>query len=76
MQIKAVPEGMCVPTKTVLMTVVNTDPKCYWLSNYLETLLVQVALAVHVLSRTFGYVFLSKPISMCLPGAHKSFASS
>ena len=24
------------------MTVVNTDPKCYWLTNYLETLLVQV----------------------------------
>jgi len=40
--IKAVPEGMSVPNKSVLMTVVNTDPKCYWLSNYLETLLVQV----------------------------------
>jgi len=40
--IKAVPEGMSVPTKSVLMTVVNTDPKCYWLTNYLETLLVQV----------------------------------
>jgi len=26
----------------VLMTVVNTDPKCFWLTNYLETLLVQV----------------------------------
>jgi len=40
--IKAVPEGMTVPVKNVLMTVVNTDPKCYWLTNYLETLLVQV----------------------------------
>tara|TARA_B100000795_G_scaffold193152_1_gene147517 strand:- start:269 stop:742 length:474 start_codon:yes stop_codon:yes gene_type:complete len=40
--IKAVPEGMTVPNKNVLMTVVNTDPKCYWLTNYLETLLVQV----------------------------------
>jgi nicotinamide phosphoribosyltransferase len=40
--IKAVPEGMVVPCKTVLMTVENTDPKCYWLSNYLETLLVQI----------------------------------
>jgi len=40
--IKAVPEGMSVPNKCVLMTVVNTDPKCFWLTNYLETLLVQV----------------------------------
>jgi nicotinamide phosphoribosyltransferase len=40
--IKAVPEGMVVPTKCCLMTVENTDPKCYWLTNYLETLLVQV----------------------------------
>lgn len=40
--IKAVPEGTTVPVKNVLMTVVNTDPKCYWLTNYLETLLVQV----------------------------------
>jgi len=40
--IKAVPEGMTVPNKSVLMTVVNTDPKAYWLTNFLETLLVQV----------------------------------
>ena len=42
MEIKSVPEGMVVPTKTVLFTLVNTDPKCFWLTNFLETLLVQV----------------------------------
>jgi nicotinamide phosphoribosyltransferase len=41
-KIKAVPEGTKVPTGNVLMTIENTDPKCYWLPNYLETLLVQV----------------------------------
>eukprot|EP00440_Ansanella_granifera_P074322 gb/GFBE01080654.1/.p1 GENE.gb/GFBE01080654.1/~~gb/GFBE01080654.1/.p1 ORF type:complete len:586 (+),score=164.51 gb/GFBE01080654.1/:1-1758(+) len=41
-EIKAVPEGMVVPVKAVLFTMVNTDPKCYWLTNFLETLLVQV----------------------------------
>jgi len=41
-QIKAVPEGTVVPTKNVLFTLENTDPKCFWLTNYLETLLVQV----------------------------------
>jgi nicotinamide phosphoribosyltransferase len=40
--IKAVPEGTIVPVKNVLFTLVNTDPACYWLTNYLETLLVQV----------------------------------
>lgn len=40
--IKAVPEGTIVPVKNVLFTMVNTDPECYWLTNYLETLLVQV----------------------------------
>jgi len=40
--IKSVLEGTIVPTKNVLFTMVNTDPKCYWLTNYLETLLVEV----------------------------------
>ena len=39
--IKAVPEGTVVPNHNVLMTIENTDPNCYWLTNYLETLLVQ-----------------------------------
>lgn len=40
-RIKAVPEGTVVPNSNVLMTIENTDPECYWLTNYLETLLVQ-----------------------------------
>lgn len=41
-KIMAVPEGLTVPVSNVLMTVENTDPECYWLTNYLETLLVQI----------------------------------
>jgi nicotinamide phosphoribosyltransferase len=41
-KIKAVPEGTVVPTRNALFTLENTDPKCFWLTNYLETLLVQV----------------------------------
>jgi nicotinamide phosphoribosyltransferase len=41
-RIKAVPEGSVVPVQNVLMTIENTDPKCYWLTNFLETLLMQV----------------------------------
>jgi nicotinamide phosphoribosyltransferase len=40
--IKAVAEGTPVPTNNVLMTVENNDPKCYWLTNYLETILTHV----------------------------------
>jgi len=40
--IKAVAEGTPVSTNNVLMTVVNNDPRCYWLTNYLETLLTHV----------------------------------
>jgi nicotinamide phosphoribosyltransferase len=41
-RIKAVAEGSVVPVNNVLMTIENTDPKCYWLTNFLETLLMQV----------------------------------
>ncbi len=41
-RIKAVPEGTAVPVKNVLMTIENTDPNCFWLTNFLETLLMQV----------------------------------
>lgn len=42
LRIKAVPEGTVVPTRNVLVTVENTDPRFFWLVNYVETLLVQV----------------------------------
>ncbi|HEY6162703.1 MAG TPA: nicotinamide phosphoribosyltransferase domain-containing protein, partial [Bacteroidia bacterium] len=41
-RIKAVAEGTPVSVSNVMMTVENTDPKCFWLTNFLETLLVQV----------------------------------
>lgn len=40
--IKAAPEGSVISSRNVLMTIENTDPACFWLTNYLETLLVQV----------------------------------
>ena len=41
MEIKAVPEGLVVGTRNVLATVVNTDPRCWWLPAYLETSLLR-----------------------------------
>jgi nicotinamide phosphoribosyltransferase len=39
--IRAVPEGTVVPVKNVLATIENTDPKCYWLTTWLETALLR-----------------------------------
>jgi nicotinamide phosphoribosyltransferase len=41
-EIRAVLEGSIVSTSNVLVTVVNTDPEVPWLTNYIETLLVQL----------------------------------
>lgn len=40
-RIKAVPEGTALPIHNVLMTIENTDPNCFWLTNFLESLLMQ-----------------------------------
>jgi nicotinamide phosphoribosyltransferase len=39
--IKAAPEGLVIPTRNVLATIVNLDPKCYWLTSFLETALLR-----------------------------------
>jgi nicotinamide phosphoribosyltransferase len=41
-RIRAAPEGTVVPTHNCLMTIENTDPACFWLTNWLETMLVEV----------------------------------
>ena len=39
--IDAVPEGLVIDTRNALVTVVNTDPKCFWLTSYIETALLR-----------------------------------
>lgn len=36
--IKALPEGTLVPLRVPMLTIQNTDPRFYWLTNYIETL--------------------------------------
>lgn len=63
--IKAVPEGTVLSPGQVLMTVENTDDDAYWLTNYLETLLVQVwyASTVATQSRAMKDVILQALIA-------------
>lgn len=54
-RIKAVPEGRIIPRGNVLFTVENTDPGFFWLTNYIETMLVQMwyPITVATISREF-----------------------
>lgn len=40
-RIRAAREGLIVPTKNVLCTVENIDPKCFWLTTWVETMLLR-----------------------------------
>lgn len=52
-KIKAPKEGMVIPTHNVLMTVENTDPKCYWLTSWLETQLLRVWYPITVATQSY-----------------------
>jgi nicotinic acid phosphoribosyltransferase len=38
LHIKGLPEGTLCPVRVPLMTIINTNPKFYWLTNFIETL--------------------------------------
>jgi len=41
LEIRAVAEGTIVPVSNCLMTIFNTDPNCYWLTSYIEPILMR-----------------------------------
>lgn len=62
-KIRAVPEGLVIPTHNVLMTVESTDPKYFWLPSFVETQLLRVwfgttvaSLSWHVKQMIRGYL--------------------
>jgi nicotinamide phosphoribosyltransferase len=40
-EIEAVPEGLVVPSRNVLVQIINTDPKYYWATSFFETALLR-----------------------------------
>lgn len=40
LEIKAAPEGLVIPLKNAVVTVENTDPKCFWLTSFMETVIL------------------------------------
>ena len=51
--IKAVPEGMVVPTHSALLTVESTGPQFFWLVSWLETKLVRLWYPITVATQSF-----------------------
>lgn len=52
-KIRAVPEGLPIPTKNVLATVESTDPELSWVGSYIEGLLLRVWYPATVATRSF-----------------------
>lgn len=52
-RIKAPKEGTIIPIGNVLMTIENTDPKCAWLTNVVETLLMKLWYPITVATNGF-----------------------
>jgi nicotinamide phosphoribosyltransferase len=52
-RICAVPEGSVVPNRNALVTIENTDPACFWLTSFLETVLMRVWYPITVATNTW-----------------------
>ena len=55
-RLKALKEGSFCPIGVPLMTIINTDPKCVWLTNFLETI-SQTVTWLPITSATTAYNF-------------------
>ncbi len=66
LKIKAVPEGRRVPLHNILVSVENTDPECYWLTSYIETMLMRAVwypttvATISYQTKRLTYAFLKK----------------
>lgn len=61
LEIEAAPEGAVIPTGNVMVQVMNTDPKCAWLTSYIETALLRAVwypTTVATVSRTCREIIL------------------
>ena len=55
-KVKAIPEGTIVPVGTPILTIVNTLPQFFWLTNFLETIISNL-LWKPVTSATIAYQY-------------------
>lgn len=60
LEIRAVKEGAVLAPKNILAYVINTDPKCFWLTSYIETLLLKVWYPMTVCTVSYNIKLLIK----------------
>ena len=53
LRIDAVPEGSVIPTHNVLLRVESTDPKCFWVTGWFETMLLRVWYPITVATQSW-----------------------
>jgi len=51
--IKALPEGSIFKPHDVILTIENTDPKCAWLTSYLETLILKIWYPITIATKAY-----------------------
>ena len=51
--IKAIPEGSIFKPHEVILTIENTDPKCAWLTSYLETLILKIWYPITIATKSY-----------------------
>ena len=52
LKIKSVKEGSIIPTGNILMSIENTDPKCFWLTTWVETLLLKIFYTITIATQS------------------------
>jgi nicotinamide phosphoribosyltransferase len=69
LEIKAVPEGLPIPTHNLMLSVRNTDPKCFALTSFVEGLLLHVwaSSTIGTLSREIKKIILAALIKTGTP---------
>ena len=67
--IRAVPEGSIIPTGNIMMSVESTDPECFWVVSWIETMLVRLWYPITVATRSY---YCKKTILEFLEGTSDS----
>lgn len=52
-RIRAVPEGTVVPISNALLTIESTDPECFWIVSWLETILMRLWYSINIATTSY-----------------------
>lgn len=53
-RIKAVPEGMIIPVKNILMSIESTDDETFWVASWLETIMLRIWYTITVATHSYN----------------------